>query len=132
MTWRLIHLTVGLAGIVLFLFTGMHMRHHFPDAYATHEAVRFTYRANHVYVLVASLLNVCMSVYRTPAVGAAIVVLQCMGSIMLIVAAPVLIAAFYIEGAQGSPQRMLTLIGIVLLAVGTAMQLPRLLEADGR
>lgn len=132
MTWRLIHLLIGLASAALFLFTGTHMRHLFPDAYAAHEAVRFTYRANHVYVLAASLINICMGVYRTPAISTGIVILQRVGSIMQIVAAPILIAAFYVEGGQGSPQRVMTLIGIVLLAVGTTSQLPRLLDREAQ
>ena len=50
---RKLHLIVGLAGVAVFLGTGVYMRTHFPALYAGNEALRYMYRANHVYLLTA-------------------------------------------------------------------------------
>ena len=58
MQLRALHLGVGLAGVVVFLGTGIYLRMVFPELYATNEALRYVYRANHVYVLFASLIKI--------------------------------------------------------------------------
>jgi hypothetical protein len=55
---RKLHLIVGLAGVAVFLATGLYMHARFPALYGGNEALRFMYRANHVYLLLASLINV--------------------------------------------------------------------------
>ena len=52
---RIMHLLIGLVGFAAFLGTGLYMARHFPGAYASDEAIRYMYRANHVYLLLASL-----------------------------------------------------------------------------
>lgn len=39
------------------------MRASFPDLYAGNEAVRYMYRANHIYLLFASVLNLVMGAH---------------------------------------------------------------------
>ena len=67
MQLRKLHFVVGLAGVVAFLVTGAYMRAGFPDLYAANEVLRYLYRSNHVYVLLASLVNVALGVHLTPA-----------------------------------------------------------------
>jgi len=49
---------MGVAGLLTFLWTGRFMLRHFPAAYRGHEEIRFLYRANHLYIVFASILNV--------------------------------------------------------------------------
>lgn len=52
--------------MVLFLATGLYMRHHFPASYEANETVRYLYRSNHLDILYAGLLNLapgCLSNY---------------------------------------------------------------------
>jgi hypothetical protein len=39
------------------------MARNFPAAYASGEEIRYMYRANHVYLLLASLVNVALGCY---------------------------------------------------------------------
>ena len=65
MQLRKLHFVVGLAGVVAFFVTGTYMRAGFPDLYATNEVLRYLYRSNHVYVLLASLVNLALGVHFT-------------------------------------------------------------------
>ena len=61
---RSLHLLVGAGGVLAFLGTGAWMATHFPGAYAGGETIRYMYRANHVYLLLASLVNLAIGMYR--------------------------------------------------------------------
>ncbi len=65
MQLRKLHFVVGLAGVVAFVVTGPTCAG-FPDLYATNEVLRYLYRSNHVYVLLASLVNVALGVHLRP------------------------------------------------------------------
>jgi len=60
---RWLQLGVGGAGVLAFLGTGVYMATHFPAAYAGGEHIRYLYRANHVYVLAGSLVNIALGCY---------------------------------------------------------------------
>jgi len=60
---RWLQLDVGGAGVLAFLGTGVYMATHFPAAYAGGEHIRYLYRANHVYVLAGSLVNIALGCY---------------------------------------------------------------------
>ena len=119
---RTAHLAVGVAGLVAFIVSGRYMRAHFPAAYEGQEAIRFLYRANHLYVMFASLLNVAVGRYLVQSATAWRRRLQLAGSLAILVAVPMLIAAFVREPHLGSPVRPITLAGcIVTLAGGLAL-----------
>ena len=58
MPLRKLHFAVGLVGAVAFLVTGIYMNAGFPELYGANEVLRYIYRSNHVYILLASLINV--------------------------------------------------------------------------
>jgi hypothetical protein len=121
---RKLHLIVGLAGVAVFLGTGLYMRARFPALYGGNEALRFMYRANHVYLLLASLVNVALGVYLARPEAGWRATLGKLGS-MLVLASPAMLAlAFFVEVPQASPQRILTLLAILLALLGVAAQLP--------
>ena len=51
---------MGVAGLLTFLWTGRFMLRHFPAAYREHQEIRFLYRANHLYIMFASVLNLVL------------------------------------------------------------------------
>ena len=63
MSLRKLHFAMGLAGVVAFLATGLYMNAGFPDLYGANEVLRYLYRSNHVYILLASLINVALGVH---------------------------------------------------------------------
>ena len=58
-----IHRPVGILTVIIFLFTGIYMKINFPGLYAHNEAIRFMFRANHIYILLAGLLNIAIGTY---------------------------------------------------------------------
>ena len=121
---RLIHLGVGIAGVLAFLATGLYMARNFPAAYASGEEIRYMYRANHVYLLLASLVNVALGCYWPGARSGWRGRLALAGGWLLLAALLVLLAAFFVEPPRGSPERGLTFLGVLLTLLGAAAQLP--------
>ena len=121
MPFRKLHFAVGLAGVVAFLLTGVYMRAGFPDLYATDEVLRYLYRSNHVYVLLASLINVALGVHLAPVVPGWRANASKLGSLVALIAPVVLCFAFFLEAPRASPERVLTLVGIAALAAGVAL-----------
>jgi hypothetical protein len=122
-TVRALHLLFGVGGVLAFLGTGAWMATHFPGAYEANESVRYLYRANHVYLLLASLVNLGIGIYRTA--GRA----GWRGRIAL--AAPLLLFyAFFVEPPRAVPERPATLIGAGMLLVGVLAQWPNRARRD--
>lgn len=133
MTLKSLHLRVGLGGVLVFLGTGAYMATHFPAAYEGHEAIRYMYRANHVYLLLGSLLNVALGIYRTDTRPGWRGVTGLIGSVLLLVAPWVLLYAFFFEPPRGTPERAATLLGVAMLLGGVLAQWPNRVSArEGR
>ncbi|MCI0707241.1 MAG: hypothetical protein L0Y80_07150 [Ignavibacteriae bacterium] len=112
------HLIFGIATLIVFLATGLYMRANFPALYESNDAIRFIFRANHLYILFSSLLNVALGLYATYRDSGWKLKLQLAGSYLLLAAAPIFIAAFFIEPPQASPMRPLTLVAAFLTLGG--------------
>lgn len=121
MPFRKLHFAVGVAGVVVFLATGAYMRAGFPDLYATNEVLRYLYRSNHVYILLASLINVALGVHLGPVAPGWRSGVSKLGSLLALAAPAVLCLAFFLEAPRASPERILTLLGVSALAAGIAL-----------
>lgn len=108
--------------MIAFLGTGAWMATHFPAAYESGEAIRYMYRANHVYLLLASLINIAVGTYRAGTRPGWRGVVALAGSALMLAAVPLLLYAFFIEPAHGVPERPATFFGIVMLLVGVLAQ----------
>ena len=121
MRLRKLHFAVGFAGAAAFVVTGLYMRAGFPDLYASDEVVRYLYRSNHVYILLASLVNVALGVHLTaPAPGWRTTV-SLLGSLLALAAPVVLCFAFFLEAPVPSPERLVTALGVVTVTAGIAL-----------
>jgi hypothetical protein len=124
MTVKSLHLLVGLGGVLAFLGTGAYMATHFPAAYDSNETIRYLYRANHVYLLLGSLVNIAVGIYRPGSrpgwrgkVGLA-------GSALLVAAPVLLLYAFFFEAPIATPERAATFFGVLMLLLGVLAQWP--------
>ena len=124
MSVKSLHLWVGVGGVLAFLGTGAYMATHFPAAYEGHEAIRYMYRANHVYLLLGSLINLAVGIYRPGSRPGWRGIVALAGSALMLAAPFVLLAAFFFEAPRGTPERAMTLIGVFLLLVGVLLQWP--------
>ena len=114
-----LHRAVGLVILLLFLGTGAWMRLAFPDAWSPDPSVRFLFRANHVYLLFAALLNLVVGAYPIP--RRRLRRTQLVGSLLLLFAPGLLTLAFWLEPPAASPGRPLTVAGVALTAAGVAL-----------
>ena len=121
---RKLHLIVGLVGIALFLGTGAYMFRGFPELYGANEAVRYMYRANHVYVLLSSLINVALAIYVLPAGPGWKGLASKIGSVLVILSPLVLCYAFFAEAPKATPERVFTGLGVLALLLGVLAHLP--------
>lgn len=121
---RTAHLWIGLLGVLVFLGTGLYMRSGFPELYAGNEALRYMYRANHIYLLLTSLVNVALGVYLAGPERGWRAWLSRIGSALTLVSPLVLCHAFFAEAPKAVPQRNVTALGIYFVALGVVAQLP--------
>ena len=119
-----IHRLVGLGTVLLFLLIGLYMRLRFPDLYEANETIRFLFRASHIYLLLAGLLNLGVGIYLVMHTVPRKRMLQGIGSALLLIAPVVLLVAFFVEPPHASPERLLTLIGVVCMLAGTFFHYP--------
>jgi hypothetical protein len=94
---RRLHLVVGLAGVAVFLATGQYMdraHDHFRDMDDTR---RLLFRSTHIYLLLASLLNLSLGLYLSDAGPGWRRWAQRAGSALVLLAPPLLVAGFATE-----------------------------------
>jgi uncharacterized membrane protein len=121
MNLRNLHFGVGLAGTVAFLITGAYMHAGFPDLHAADEVLRYLYRSNHVYILLASLVNVALGVHLTAHAPGWRATVLLVGSLLALAAPVVLCFAFFFEAPVATSARVLTHVGVAALAAGIAL-----------
>jgi hypothetical protein len=94
---RRFHLVVGLVGVVAFLLTGQYMDRVHNHLAGMDPTPRLLFRSTHIYLLLASLVNLALGLYLTPAVGPWRTWLRHAGS-ALVLSGPVLLGiGFFVE-----------------------------------
>lgn len=119
MSLKLLHQVTGILVVVLFLLSGLYLYRTFPTAYALDESIRYLYRANHVYLLFAGLLNLLLGTYLTASPTPWRALTQKLGSTLALIGPAILLGAFIFEPPQALPERPLTLVGVVCMLAGT-------------
>jgi hypothetical protein len=122
------HYLIGALTLILFIISGQYIGLRYqgfsePELYGHNEAVRYLFRANHIYLLLPALLNLLLGSYLTlsPQRGRRIV--QYIGSALLLVSTILLLAAFMIEPPQASPDRPLSYYGLISVFAGALLHL---------
>jgi len=119
-TLRWTHVVVGLGTLAVFLSTGLYMAAGFPALYGSDEIVRYQYRANHVYILMAGLIHIMAAQSRGPGMNKGWRRVASRVSSLLLLGAPLLLVwAFFAEAPRGVAEKPVTLSGAILLLSGT-------------
>jgi hypothetical protein len=118
---RKAHLILGAVFFVLFLISGRYMGQALPEFTGELDGLRMMYRASHVYLLYASLLNLLAGTYWRPVEQHHRT--QIAASIFLLLSLPVLGLAFVLEPAQNMVARPFTLAGALLALAGVMLSL---------
>ena len=112
------HLAIGIFMVLLFLATGAYMMFSFPELYSGREEVRMMFRASHIYLLFAALINLMAANVRTSGrkenSGLALNL-----SSGLIIGSTVLFAvAFWVEPLVYAIHRPITFWAVVFMFIG--------------
>lgn len=118
MKW--LHLIVGCAYIVVFLATGHYMRVYFETNFDGDIGTRMMYRSAHVYILSAALINLVLGAYWVSRPGWLRWV-QWVGSLAILAAPTVFLAAFFLEPAPDQLVRPYALSGLILAFGGSIL-----------
>lgn len=118
MDLKRLHRWTGIVAVVVFLGTGLYMRWQFPGLYAGNETIRHLYRANHIYLLMAGLLNVGLGLYFAAQAAGWRRTAQRVGSALLLAAPAILLAAFFFEPPHATPERPITAAGLFAALIG--------------
>ena len=115
-----IHIALSITFILVFLGTGVYMLSGFPELYRGREEIRMMYRATHIYILFAALVNLL--------VGQAIgeqehrsKYLQWLASALLILTPFMLTAAFFIEPSGYLIERPISFFAVIFLFAGSLL-----------
>jgi hypothetical protein len=130
------HYIIGALTLILFIISGQYMGLRYegftnPELYGHNEAVRYLYRANHIYLLLPAFINLLLGSYLTLAPGRARRIVQYFGSGLLAISTVLLLIAFVIEPPQASPDRPLSYFGLITAFAGALLHL-RLPQQEGR
>ncbi len=117
---RTVHLIVGFFVIAIFLLTGYHLKFHIHELMEANDRFRFSLRGNHIYILLLALLNVSLGTYMKVSQIRWCAYLQLVGSLMILTAPVMVVAAFFFENKE-SLERPLTLMSIILALIGTVL-----------
>jgi hypothetical protein len=109
------HLSTGIFFLVLFLLSGLYMKFNFPAAYADNDLIRMMYRANHIYLLMAALINLLFGHLTFVQSDSRARLIQTVASVLLIIAPFLLLLAFLYEPQRAAFNRYFTFFGILCL-----------------
>jgi len=116
------HFVFGIAAVIAFLLTGQYMAIYQGHLEGMADMPRMLFRSRHIYILLGGLLNVMLGTYLVRQPGGWRRPLQCVGSVLTVIATCLLVAAFIYEPRLRQIERTaFSFYGIILVAVGTVL-----------
>ena len=120
-TFKPLHLTVGLFGLVAFVLTGQYMAMFLNGLTDMADGPRLLYRTSHLYLMWSSLVNVLVGFYFAAAASKSARIGQIVASIMLLAGPPLMLAGFFLESPANNLDRVLCGWGNYLALAGTIL-----------
>jgi hypothetical protein len=120
-TMKLLHLCFGAAVLLAFLLTGQYMSYLQVRTGALGEVARAMFRSRHIYILLAGLLNLGVGSYFSYRERGWRRTVQLLGSLLILVAPLLMLAAFFTEPGAPGLRRHFTLPAIIILSTGTLL-----------
>jgi hypothetical protein len=116
---KLLHLILGILLVVIFLLTGQYMNIYLHHMAGVPDGLRMLYRTRHIFILLDGLLNLGLAAYLFRRTEAWQTAMQWFGSVLIIIASLLLVAAFFYDSTRGDLQAPLTHWGVYAIALGT-------------
>lgn len=120
---NILHTGVGLIFLIIFLATGQYMGASFPDLYDGNEVVRVLYRANHIYILMAAMLNVTLGIYLIQHHKQDRKIIQWLASILILISPILFLSGFFYESHSVDLDRPFTFWGAVFILSGVLLNI---------
>src|ERR1700742_5124740 len=98
---RRLHQAVGVMGLLVFVLTGQYLRRRYPNIDEMADGMRMLLRSRHLYIMLASALNLGLGLYFTSRPAGWRKAVQIIGSSLILIAPALLISAFFTEPQQG-------------------------------
>jgi hypothetical protein len=126
---RLLHLIFGVVIVIVFLLTGQYMDRYLNHLVGVPDGPRLLYRTRHIFILMSGLVHLALAAYLIVRPARWQRLLQWLGSVLLIVASLLFVAAFFYDSSRGDLAAPLSYRGVFVMAYGT---LAHLLSRLGR
>lgn len=109
MSLRTLHLSIGILGLLVFVLQGQYMALvlNVPELPDTQ---RMLYRSAHIYLMLASALNLCVGYFRNPADRPGLI--EKIASLLFAVAPAVFLVSFFTEVNEQQIDRTLASLGL--------------------
>lgn len=128
---RRIHLLFGIALVILFLLSGTYMHVRYDHLRGFDDATRLLFRSTHIYLLFHGLLHTALGLYLVPRGSLRARRVQDAGSLVLLVAPLLALAAFLEEPLRSGLARTWTRPAVYLVVAGMALHLVAALVPPG-
>lgn len=136
-----IHIAIGLISIAVFLYTGSDMRRIIKEGDKAHKEAGVTVekrlelveersgmRANHVYIMFTALINLALGLYLTDHKETWRRIARILGSVVVILGNPVLIATYFMEDKTSVDRPIMTFTVIFIFSAVMLHGVSRLAE----
>jgi len=111
------HFWVGFLGVIAFLLTGQVMDRAYDHLQGMPNETRMLFRSTHIYILLASMINLVLGVYLSPPDQKHKIVLQASASILVLAAPCLLLLAFFTEPQMADLARPFSRLALYSLFV---------------
>jgi hypothetical protein len=115
------HLLVGAMTLIAFLLSGAYMALHRPPLGALEPGLHMTFISRHIYMLAAALMNLVLGSYLRPTATRSARSAQWIGSLLLMLSAGLLLAAFVGEPVAGRYRTPISALGLYSLFAGSLL-----------
>ena len=90
-----VHLILGIAAVFAFLLSGQYMDLYYGHLRGMADMPRMLFRSRHIYIMLASLINLGLATYFTRQPAGWRSTLQTAGSALIVLATCLLVVAFF-------------------------------------
>jgi len=118
-----LHQAVGVMGLIVFVLTGQYLRRRYPNIDEVADSMRMMLRSRHLYIMLASALNLGLGLYFTSRPAGWRRAVQMLGSGLILIAPALLISAFFTEPQQGILQTAWSHFGLYAIFGGVVLHL---------
>jgi hypothetical protein len=118
-----LHLIVGVLTLIAFIITGQYLSRAYPHMVGVDDSLRMLLRSRHLYIMLAGAVNAALGLYLVRQSRGWRLIVQRLGSALLLIAPVLLIVAFFTEAPRGNMNAPLAPFGLYAVFGGIVLHL---------